>query len=79
MVQILPAGTPKRTFMQTLGLGVGKGLEKGLEQATDLYLQKQKQKQFSEALRGVEDVYADPNLTEQQKLIKAYMPSAVLN
>jgi hypothetical protein len=67
MVQIIPANQ-KHSFLESLGIGVGKGLEKG----ADLYLQKLKDKEFTKALKGVEDLYNDPNLSEQQKLINAY-------
>lgn len=71
-IQIIPAAEPKRTFLQSLGLGIGRGLERGLEQATNLYLQKQKQKRLSDALKGVENIYSYPNMTQEQKFIKAF-------
>jgi hypothetical protein len=71
MVQIIHENR-KPTAWQNFGLGIGKGLEHTLEKSMEAYEARQKHKKFSEALRGVEDVYANPDSSEQQKLIKAY-------
>lgn len=72
MVQIIPAAEPKRTFLQSLGLGIGQGLERGLGSLGDLYIERQKEKRLSEALGDIQGVYGNENLSEQQKLLEAY-------
>jgi hypothetical protein len=68
MVQVLPAVQKKPTFMQKLAGGLSEGLNSALEE----YGKYQKKKDYAQALQGVEDIYGDPNLSEQQKLIKSY-------
>ena len=67
MVQIIPENR-RLSGWEKAGEALG-GIVKS---AASAYSQHQKQKKFEEAVRGVEETYSDPELSESQKLIKAY-------
>lgn len=72
MVQVLPGRQKTPTFLESLGAGLGQGLAKLPEQIQE----RQKQKQFSQALQDIQDVYSNSDLNEQQKLIFAHQKLA---
>lgn len=69
MLEIIPA---RRSFGADIGRALGLGAGKGLEEGMEIYEQRQKQKQFAEAIGGLEELYKNPNLSESQKLLMAY-------
>lgn len=68
MVQILPAVQRNKTFLQSLSEGIGKGLE--------AYGEMNQRRKLQEALGRVGDIYGDPKLNEQQRLVQAYQQLA---
>lgn len=65
MVQVISAGTPRGpSFGERVSAGVGKGLEVGQQ----LIQQHQKRK----AIESLGDIYNNPDLNEQQKLVEVY-------
>ncbi len=73
MVQVLPSR--EQSFLQSLFGGAAAGAEatgKMLPQLQQMQQQKQRAQDYSKALGGIEKIYANPDLTEQQKLISAY-------
>jgi hypothetical protein len=68
MVQILPAVPRNKTFVQSLSEGIGKGLE--------AYAEMNQRRKLQEALGRVGDIYGDPELSEQQRLVQAYQQLA---
>jgi hypothetical protein len=76
MVIILPrhetaAGRIGRGLAEGFGEGVaGRDKERAAERAFER--QNKQQKQTQNALQGIQDIYSNPNLNDQQKLIGAY-------
>ena len=64
MVQILQAPPRKPKFLEKLAVGVGRGLEAGSRMM--------KEHQQKQALQGLGDIFNDPNLSEQQRLVEVY-------
>jgi len=68
MVQILPAEKRRPSTGQRLGEALGQALNTGVQ----MYQQHQKQNRYGEALKGVENIYADTEMTPEQKFVKAF-------
>lgn len=72
MVQVIQRATqgPSR------GQKIAEALQGALDTASKMYQEHQKKQGLQQALQNLEGTYADPNLSEQQKLIKSYQQLA---
>jgi hypothetical protein len=66
MVQVLRASERQRRpgFTDVLGGVINAGMQ--------AYGEHQKKKRFGEAIKGIEDTYADPNMSQEQKFVKSF-------
>ena len=73
MVQILKSN--KRTFLDSLLGGAAGGAEAVAKIYPDLQkrqMEEQRAQDYNKSLQNIEQIYNNPELTEQQKLIQAY-------
>lgn len=77
MVQVLAANYTKRpSFLDSLFGGMAPAVKPAVQEYFQNKQGQEKQKQFSQALQNVQGAYADPNLSQQKKLIQAYQQMA---
>lgn len=72
MVQIIP----RANQVPSRGQRVSQALSQALIGGLQMYGEHQKKKQFGEALQNIEGAYSNPDLNEQQRLIKTYQQLA---
>lgn len=72
MVQVLPPAPPKFSLGGALGTALGEALTAGLQS----YEERNQRRKLQEALGRVGDIYGNPELTEQQRLVQAYQQLA---
>lgn len=71
MLQIIPENRRQST-REILGKALGQGLSSGVEAGLKLYGANQKKQQYSQALKGIEDIYSNPEMSQEQKFVKAF-------
>src|SRR5271156_6107721 len=68
MIQVLSAPPREKSFLEKLSNGIGAAVNKGVEEY-DKYDRRQK---FSKAFNDVKELYKNPDLSEQEKLISTF-------
>lgn len=67
-IQIIPAPRRREEYREQIAANLGNAIGN----IASGYQKRQKEKQLGEALKSVESIYGDPNLTQEQKFVKAF-------